>query len=48
MINKKARPMESVRLSLIPLDEHSKRGKPNTSALTVQSNTSALLFKETP
>jgi len=45
MINKKARPMESVRLSLIPLDELSKQGKPITSALTVQSNTCAI--KET-
>jgi len=42
MINKKARQMESVRLSLVPLNDLSMRGKPTTSTLTIQSNTCAL------
>jgi hypothetical protein len=41
MINRKARPMESVRLSLVPLDDL-KRGKPTTPTITIQSNTCAL------
>jgi hypothetical protein len=48
MINRKARPMESVRLSLVPISDVSKRGKPTTSTLTIQSNTCAAVFKETP
>jgi hypothetical protein len=48
MINEKARPMESVRLSLTPLNDLSKRGKPTTFTLAIQSNTYAALFKETP
>jgi hypothetical protein len=42
MINRKARPMEPVRLSLAPYDDVSKRGKPTTLTLTIQSNTCAL------
>jgi hypothetical protein len=46
MINRKARPMVSVRLSLVPLDESSKRGKLTTHATSIQLNTWAALFKE--
>jgi hypothetical protein len=48
MKNRKARPMVSVRLSLMRLSDVSKRGKPITSTLTIQSNTCAAVFKETP
>jgi hypothetical protein len=48
MINRKARPMVSVRLPRMRLSDVSKRGKPTTSTLTIQLNICAAVFKETP
>jgi hypothetical protein len=53
MINRKARPADPIRLSLTPLNESSKRGKPTTLTIAIQLNSRALyragrLFKETP